>query len=196
MLVLRFLHDLEHHLDAMNSQKIGCLGMVKMMVWTVFGELEMSWKFRGGSGWSENVGHVWCKFVGFCYAYLNLDGAMSTLGAFWRLEQQQTHGRQVLKIPQVSMLYVYTICVHVFARWAPNSYKWSDNPYKWPYNWVFRGYNSFFRGVRSVFITGRVPPCTYIQQPWEPKTFIFRGYNPYIGGLKPSFFMVLGSHGI
>jgi len=26
MLVLRFLHDLEHHLDAMNSQKIGCLG--------------------------------------------------------------------------------------------------------------------------------------------------------------------------
>ena len=32
-------------------------------------------------------------------------------------------------------------------------------------------------------------------QPWEPKTFIFRGYNPFIGGLKPSFFMVLGSHG-
>ena len=31
--------------------------------------------------------------------------------------------------------------------------------------------------------------------PWEPKTFIFRGYNPYIGGVKPSFFMVLGSHG-
>ena len=31
--------------------------------------------------------------------------------------------------------------------------------------------------------------------PWEPKTFIFRGYNPYIGGVKPSNFMVLGSHG-
>ena len=26
-------------------------------------------------------------------------------------------------------------------------------------------------------------------------SFIFRGYNPYIGGVKPSFFMVLGSHG-
>ena len=70
-----------------------------------------------------------CKFVGFCYAYLNLDGAMSTFGVFWRLEQQQIqqiHGRQVLKIPQVYMLYVYTICVHVFTRWARNSYKWSD----------------------------------------------------------------------
>ena len=32
-------------------------------------------------------------------------------------------------------------------------------------------------------------------QPLEPKTFIFRGYNPYIGGVKPSNFMVLGSHG-
>ena len=32
-------------------------------------------------------------------------------------------------------------------------------------------------------------------QPWEPKSLIYRGYNPYIGGLKPSFFMVLGSHG-
>ena len=31
--------------------------------------------------------------------------------------------------------------------------------------------------------------------PWEPKTFIFSGYNPYIGGVKPSNFMVLGSHG-
>ena len=31
--------------------------------------------------------------------------------------------------------------------------------------------------------------------PREPKTFIFRGYNPYIGGVKPSNFMVLGSHG-
>ena len=31
--------------------------------------------------------------------------------------------------------------------------------------------------------------------PWEPITFIFRGYNPYFGGVKPSFFMVLGSHG-
>ena len=31
--------------------------------------------------------------------------------------------------------------------------------------------------------------------PWEPTTFIFRGYNPHIGGVKPSFFMVLGSHG-
>lgn len=67
-----------------------------------------------------------CKFVGFCYAYLNLDEAMSTFGVFWRLEQQQIHGRQVLKIPQVYMLYVYTICVHVFTRWARNSYKWSD----------------------------------------------------------------------
>ena len=28
------------------------------------------------------------------------------------------------------------------------------------------------------------------------ETFIFRGYNPYIGGVKPSFFMVLGSHGM
>ena len=31
--------------------------------------------------------------------------------------------------------------------------------------------------------------------PWEPTTFIFRGYNPYLGGVKPSCFMVLGSHG-
>ena len=30
--------------------------------------------------------------------------------------------------------------------------------------------------------------------PWEPTTFIFRGIT--IGGVKPSFFMVLGSHGI
>ena len=30
MLVLRFLHDLEHHLDAMNSQKIVCLGTKSM----------------------------------------------------------------------------------------------------------------------------------------------------------------------
>ena len=50
MLVLRFLHDLEHHLDAMNSQKIGCLGNIQndgMALWAVFWELEMSWNFRG-----------------------------------------------------------------------------------------------------------------------------------------------------
>jgi len=27
-------------------------------------------------------------------------------------------------------------------------------------------------------------------------THNLRGYNPYIGGVKPSFFMVLGSHGM
>jgi len=31
--------------------------------------------------------------------------------------------------------------------------------------------------------------------PWEPTTLIFRGYKPYFYGLKPSFFVVLGSHG-
>ena len=60
-----------------------------------------------------------CKFVGFCYAYLNLDGAMSTFGVFWRLKQQQIHGRQVLKIPQVYMLYVYTIYVHMYLQGGP-----------------------------------------------------------------------------
>ena len=36
----------------------------------------------------------------------------------------------------------------------------------------------------------------HVRPPWEPTTFIFRGYNPYVGGVKPSFFMVLGSHGM
>ena len=37
-------------------------------------------------------------------------------------------------------------------------------------------------------------PCMVL--PWEPTTFIFRGYSPYIGGSKPSFFLVLGAHGM
>ena len=49
-----------------------------------------------------------------------------------------------------------------------------------------RKVGSFWLGL--VFVESKCTMGTHI-------SFIFRGYNPYIGGVKPSNFMVLGSHG-